>query len=226
VFSAHRHPGPPLRQPVGGAEHAPARLVLQAGAGERAAHGGMITAVQSPLVRRRLLNVLTALSLLLCVAAVGLWTWTQWRIAQARIVGAWHEVHVVARPGGVYLAVGSLHGPQPTAGWAFGHYSARLQDREWGMSGSGHWSFLGLRTGTFLGAATSSPVACTVRYVVLPHWLIAAIAAVMPAQFLRRQERRLGRRKKGGCASCGYDLRATPGRCPECGTTASVFTSG
>jgi hypothetical protein len=58
----------------------------------------------------------------------------------------------------------------------------------------------------------------------LPFWLIAGLAAVplLPGFHRRyRQERQRRRLKAGCCMECGYDLRASTGRCPECGEPIS-----
>ena len=54
---------------------------------------------------------------------------------------------------------------------------------------------------------------------ILPCWTAALLFAALPAHWaLGLRRRRAARRTKAGlCAACGYDLRATPGRCPECG---------
>ena len=53
--------------------------------------------------------------------------------------------------------------------------------------------------------------------VYLPDWFICIISLVFPVQSLRRCCLYRHRGKNNRCLFCGYDLRASPICCPECG---------
>ena len=50
-----------------------------------------------------------------------------------------------------------------------------------------------------------------------PHWFLALLFAILPLMRLRSLLRKRRLNRIGLCQHCGYDLRATPDRCPECG---------
>ncbi|TWT45654.1 hypothetical protein RAS1_20820 [Phycisphaerae bacterium RAS1] len=60
----------------------------------------------------------------------------------------------------------------------------------------------------------------------VPHWFLMSLLSpgvLVPAFFWRRNRLR---RRIGCCRACGYDLQATPERCPECGTVAHPSRGG
>jgi hypothetical protein len=73
------------------------------------------------------------------------------------------------------------------------------------------------------------PFRTSLRLVTLPFWALAAAFAVPPAIAFRRRWRThcaaRQQRRAGLCPTCGYDLRATPDRCPECGAAGTMAAS-
>jgi hypothetical protein len=60
-------------------------------------------------------------------------------------------------------------------------------------------------------------------------WLPILLSTVLPALWYafyhRRQRIKAQRIKNGLCVTCGYDLRASGNRCPECGVTVDSAMS-
>lgn len=60
----------------------------------------------------------------------------------------------------------------------------------------------------------------------VPHWVVVLLSMLLPSSWIATSVRHwMGRRRSrrtvcsyGFCPGCGYDLRASPGRCPECGS--------
>jgi hypothetical protein len=82
---------------------------------------------------------------------------------------------------------------------------------------------LGFVVGVTSATAHGSTFSC--RQITVPRWflIIAGIAPafVGTARVAVRRARALRAERSRICPTCGYDLRASPERCPECGTAVT-----
>jgi len=56
----------------------------------------------------------------------------------------------------------------------------------------------------------------------VPHWFLGVVLLLSPARWILSRLVTWRRRRAGQCPACGYDLRASGERCPECGAIAGV----
>ena len=55
-----------------------------------------------------------------------------------------------------------------------------------------------------------------------PYWFLVLLCCPAPSLRLTARLRNRRRRGRGLCPACGYDLRGTPDRCPECGRAVAL----
>jgi hypothetical protein len=75
--------------------------------------------------------------------------------------------------------------------------------------------------GTLNFSTWAPPITENHLAVVMPYWFPTTLCALVPLVWLaksRRHWRDRRRARRGLCRNCGYDLRASNDRCPECGT--------
>ena len=174
-------------------------------------------------MKRRLLNFVTTLSLVLCAAACVLWVRSYFvgeQIGWQRSVPQAGEVRatfVVSAAGGLSIKFYSVAVADGSAQSAGVKSSAEREPVIRWVTHSPRYPWASGPRPWSLGFQSSS------RAAVVPYWFLVFTAAVLPALRLALAVRHGRRRRRIGlCPTCGYDLRATPGRCPECGTASTT----
>ena len=203
-------------------------------------------------MRRWLFNVFCAMSLLLCVAAAALWVRAVRGADQFIFTTGGRLWWVMSGHGGTVNVICVRRWPRPerfrwvtddsdsyavptvsyTAPPDFGS-----QWRAAGISGENTEVSTWLdQAGTPVSLAESENRATRhggpvhesgmmpCRSVTVPLWMPLVLGGIAPGVFIatRSRSRRRRRVESGLCPSCSYDLRASPGRCPECGATPAA----
>ncbi|HEX3357502.1 MAG TPA: hypothetical protein VHS31_11070, partial [Tepidisphaeraceae bacterium] len=151
------------------------------------------------IFRRRLFTCLTILSLFLCLATVALWVRSFWCADEITYRGLTEAFGLRSYEGNLYFVLSRFMIILP--GWTHILNSRRSFPDDW----------------------TDLPdLTWRVPYLSFFIWSTAIpyCSLLLPLVKSRRNRKLIGL-----CPHCGYDLRATPDRCPECGHVPTPLTA-
>lgn len=182
-------------------------------------------------MNRRPLRFISAISLLAFVLILALWARSNWALDGVDEIAASpsRKIDIGARStkGRVWLSIAAY--TQIGGKWSLyppKHFEdddgrrqhlylsgiqSGLQSVGWVHSGFGAACY---RDGSF-PAAAGIPLKVKL---LSPDWFLALLASLLPLRWMVVRTRIRRMREAAQCVQCGYDLRASPDRCPECGT--------
>jgi hypothetical protein len=181
-----------------------------------------------PRTRRQWSSVLTVALLLPCLAVGGVWVrshwvrdWVRFQSVHGGAAFCRDRAEVLTHPGVLYVALyrtryaaDSTPGLREREARDDGVRWDTLDLREWNpqfATRAQRMGFMYQQGGSTLGAGFAT------THVAAPFWALALATGVVPVARVVRRALRQRVRRRGVCPSCGYDLRASPDRCPECG---------
>ena len=177
--------------------------------------------------------VLRTASLLVCCAAVVLWVRGKlvcdavlWESGPRDGSGELRGGRIICSNGSVFVGVGrgtqylgiTPRTSQTDRVWIIGR--DRIDHLVFPSTRGSDWSMTGMGFQIYRGRGATSRE----THVTVPLWSVALATGIGPAAWLIRWRKRCRRLcvAQGLCLRCGYDLRASPERCPECGTAVTA----
>ena len=196
-------------------------------------------------VKTRVFLVLAILAFTLCLCTVALWV-RSWHKGQSFervdpgrriVITSMYGVLQLTRWDGSFQPPSTAYGSPPSGAWRrwmywHGRNVGDTGPSDWAyqpaFSGFGRWwqdagfdvfdyQCRPLRNGIALHDWLEPQWSGRERSIVVPYWAIAVVFCMLPGRLLLRFMGRTRRSCEGLCPACGYDLRATLHRCPECG---------
>lgn len=188
-------------------------------------------------MKRRLLNAITVVSMLLCVATLLVWvraqfamdwlrwyatsdaanTWRAWDVFSNRFTICFsRKLYLFEHPGNaVEFRDGALNRPDGIHLVSNPPYSRPLGESIWNQLG-----FAVAIEPLHYDLYSTDRYQLGMSYYDVPYWffVLVFLGVAAPGMISFRRHRREARLARSNCClTCGYDLRATPDRCPECG---------